>query len=266
MSKKRVDEIVKRIKEVKIQGATEIAKEGLYAYSLSSTKKTKEKLIKARPTEPLLFNVLKNFDKLGKEKILERFDYVQERINNLILKILKNKNIIFTHCHSNTLVKALIYSKKKGRSFEVYNTETRPLFQGRKTARELRKAGIKVTTFVDSAARIALLGKQGLKKAEAFMIGADAITKAGAVNKIGSGMFAEISYAHGIPVYIVADSWKFSENVELEKRNPKEVWDTKLKIRIINPAFELIPRKYIKAVISEKGILSFEKFLKNQSN
>ena len=56
--------------------------------------------------------------------------------------------------------------KKHRKKFEVYNTETRPLFQGRKTAQELRKAKIKVTTFVDAAARVALTREQETKKVD----------------------------------------------------------------------------------------------------
>jgi len=54
--------------------------------------------------------------------------------------------------------------KKQRKKFEVYNTETRPLFQGRKTAKELKGAGIKVTMFIDSAMDIALSKKQKQKK------------------------------------------------------------------------------------------------------
>jgi len=61
------------------------------------------------------------------------------------LILVKNRDVIFTHCHSTNVVNSLIYAKKKGKKFQVYNTETRPLFQGRKTANELKKAGIKVT-------------------------------------------------------------------------------------------------------------------------
>jgi len=72
--------------------------------------------------------------------------------------------------------------------------------------------------FVDSATRIAMLGKQGGKKVDKVFFGADALQKDGVVNKVGSGMFARIAFENKIPVYILADSWKFSEKkIELEK-------------------------------------------------
>ena len=263
----RLNKIFRDIKTIKIQGASNIAKSALYAYSLSPISKTKKKLLSLRPTEPMLANVLNKLDKNGgnKEKILSHFQLAQEKINNHVLKIIKNNDVIFTHCHSTNVIKALINAKKKGRRFEVYNSETRPLFQGRKTASDLSKAGIKVTTFIDSALRIALIGEQNNKKIDKIFFGADVILSNGdVVNKVGSGLIAEIAKDNNIPVYIIADSWKFSKNkVSLEQRNFKEVWNKAPKdIKIKNPAFEIIDKKYIKAIISEISISSPDLFIK----
>ena len=175
-----------------------------------------------------------------------------------VFGLIKNCMIIYTHCHSTNVVKALIYAKKKGKRFEVYNTETRPLFQGRTTAKELSKNKIKVTTFVDSA----LL--QAIKNSDVVLLGADAILKSGIINKIGSAAISELAFNHKKPLYVVADSWKFSpKNVKIEERDFREVWkNAPKKIKIRNPAFEKIDKKYIGGIISEKGILRFEKFIK----
>jgi translation initiation factor 2B subunit (eIF-2B alpha/beta/delta family) len=263
-NQKKFNKIVKDIKEIKIQGARSIAKAALYAYSLNPTKTAKKKLINARPTEPMLVNVLNKTKKIPYKKILEHFDKAQENINKNVIKIIKSRDVIFTHCHSTNVVKSLIYAKKQEKKFEVYNTETRPLYQGRKTARELRKQGIKVTTFVDSAAAIALEKKQKTKKADKVFFGTDAILKDGIINKVGSGMFAEIANKNKIPVYIIADSWKYTSNpIKLEERDFHEIWKKRPKhIKIRNPAFEKINKKYIKAIISEYGILSYKRFLR----
>ena len=60
-------------------------------------------------------------------------------------------------------------AKEQGKKFEVYNTETRPKFQGRITATELAKLGIPVTHYIDSAARLAI------KQTDMMLIGCDAI-------------------------------------------------------------------------------------------
>jgi len=124
--------------------------------------------------------------------------------------------------------------------------------------------------FADSAAAFALEKENKKDKiySDVVFFGADAILKSGIINKIGSGMFAEIAKANKIPVYIIADSWKFSpKNVKIEERDFHEVWKNVPKhIKIKNPAFELIKRKYISKVVSELGILSYNEFLKKVKN
>lgn len=259
----KFNKICKDIKKVEIQGAREVAKKAFYAYKLIPTEKSKNILVSLRPTEPLLQNIFKRADGLSYSQLIQLFKKNQDTLNKLTFKLIKNNSIIFTHCHSSSVVQALIYAKKNGKKFEVYNTETRPLYQGRKTARELKKAGIKVTMFIDSAAATAIEKENRNDKVHADLVlfGTDAILKKGVINKIGSGMFAEIAYANNVPVYIIADSWKYAKKIKFEQRKTKEVWNIK-KILIKNPAFELIKRKYIKGIVSELGILSYRKFLR----
>jgi len=263
--KKKFFKICRDIKEVKIQGARAIARAALDAYKIFPTEHSKKILISLRPTEPMLQNVLKMVGKKPISEIMEHFDSAQKSINKYVMKILKQGMVIFTYCHSTNVVNALIYAKKHGKKFEVYNTETRPLYQGRKTARELAKAGINVTNFVDAATAIALEKTQKTKKVDIVLLGADAILKNGAViNKVGSGMIAELAALHRIPLYIIADSWKFSpRNVKIEEREHKEVWKRAPSyVKIRNPAFEIVKAKFITAIISELGILKPKEFVK----
>lgn len=267
----KFNKIINNIKKVKIQGARNIAREAVKAYFLVPSKKTKQILLASRPTEPMMENVLDLAESgISKEKILKYFQETQEKINMSTIKLIKNKDIIFTHCHSTNVINSLIYAKKKGKKFEVYNTETRPLFQGRRTAKEVGKAGIKVTMFVDCAAAFAI--EKDSKKDKIYVnkifLGADALIKKGIINKIGSKMIAELAYFHKIPLYIVADSWKFTKRkVPIEQRPLNEIWDKAPKnIKIKNPAFEFVPKKYIRAIVSEFGVLSYDKFLKRCEN
>ncbi len=268
MDKKReFESILKDIKSIKIQGARNIAKYALKAYFLFPSKSSRKKLENSRPTEPMMFRVLDLAEKgISQDKILKHFDAAQDKINKTVFGLIKNGDKIFTHCHSTNVVNSLIYSKKKGKKFEVYNTETRPLFQGRKTANELRKSGIKVTMFIDSATAFAI--KKENKKdriyANKIFIGADALLKNGIINKIGSGMFAELANKNKIPVYIIADSWKFTKfRTPIEQRKSNEVWgNAPRNIKIKNPAFEFVPKKYISRIITELGIMKYEDFFR----
>jgi translation initiation factor 2B subunit (eIF-2B alpha/beta/delta family) len=112
---------------------------------------------------------------------------------------------------------------------------------------------------IDSAANSAI------EHSSLVLMGADAILKEGSViNKIGSGMYAQLAYSHKVPVYIATNSWKFSlKDVKIEQRAYKEVWKNAPEhIKISNPAFEKINPKYITAIISELGILTPKKFIK----
>ena len=80
--KRQFDKIAKDIKNIKIQGARNIAKAALRAYSLIPTKASKKKLLSLRPTEPMMENVLDMAEE-GKSRaeINKHFDEAQNKIN-----------------------------------------------------------------------------------------------------------------------------------------------------------------------------------------
>jgi ribose 1,5-bisphosphate isomerase len=254
---KTFNKICKEIQEIKIQGASNVAKAALRAYALILTKASKKKLLSLRPTEPMMHHALDLAEKgISKKQILEHFKLAQKSINKHVFNLIKNNSVIFTHCHSTNVTHSLIYARKQGKKFEIYNTETRPLYQGRKTAKELSKNHIKVTLFVDSAVGVALSREMNTKKVDMVLLGADAITSKGAINKIGSETIAILAKQNKIPVYIVADSWKISKHsVPIEQRKINEVWDkAPHSVKIKNPSFEFIPKKLITGIITEKGL------------
>lgn len=254
------DEICKKIKELKIQGAENVARNGIKAFMQRSDNASVKKLLGLRATEPLLKNAImfsrKDPTRLGKIA-LKHFDDAEEKIAKIGSKIIKNTSIVYTHCHSSTVVN-LLKEAKKTKKFEVYNTETRPLYQGRITARELNAAGISVTHFIDSSA------EHAISKADIMMIGADAITKTHIINKVGSGMFARIAKMNKVPIYVCADSWKYdSKETIIEERHPHEVWkDHPERVIVKNYAFEAIEMKYVDKIISEIGIYTPRDFIK----
>jgi ribose 1,5-bisphosphate isomerase len=184
-------------------------------------------------------------------------DYSRQKVITYGANLIKSKSIVFTHCHSGTVISIMLEAKKQGKKFQVYNTETRPNLQGRITAQDLLKAGIPVTMFVDSSSTSAL------KEADLFLFGVDAITSQGSViNKIGNKMMAEIAEKYDIPRYACSFSWKFDPKTilgkieKLESRDEKEVWPGKpKKLKISNVVFEEIPSNLITGIVSELGIL-----------
>jgi len=258
---KRSEKLLADISSVKIQGARAVARAGINAYLLEPSEKNYNSLMNVRPTEPMLFNslkILKNSkNKQQKEKqLLNFFEESQEKISNYGTKLIKTEMNIFTHCHSSTVISILIKAKKQGKKFTVFNTETRPLFQGRKTAKELAKAGIKVVHVSDSDTEFSL------EKCDLFLFGADAYTGKGVINKIGTSQFCEIAKIKKIPCYSAGSLLKYQNKIALEFRKGKELWDEREKnIEVINPAFDLSEKNLIQGIICEKGILSYKQFL-----
>lgn len=280
-----------KIKALRIQGAENIAKEAVkaIAYKARHTRtknpkilikelnQTKKDLLKTRPTEPCMFNALSfvlndlkgNLKEVRKkvlfnvDVVLKHFEYSDAKIAALGAKLVKRNATIFTHCHSSTVINVLKEAKRQRKNFKVYNTETRPGFQGRITAKALAKARIRVRHFVDSAAGVAI------KEASAVFLGCDAISARGyIINKIGSEMFAEIAKNYTVPVFVFADSWKFDKRsaygfIKIEERKPSEVWLNPPKnVEISNLAFERVRFDLIKSIICEKGVFTPKAFIK----
>lgn len=251
---------VQDIKELKIQGAEGVAEAGLKAWdSVKNKKKATKLLLSARPTEPMLKNVLFLANNgISIRKIESKLKKDKENIYKLGSKLIKNNSTVFVHCHSSIVIGILKKAKDEGKNFEVHNSETRPLYQGRITSRELSNYGIKVIHYTDSSAMI------GMKKADLFLFGSDAITKKGSYNKIGTNMFAEIAATYfKIPVYSCTHSWKVADKVKVEQLSRKDIWPSAPnKVEIHNPAFELAETKFLSGIVSELGVLPVKEFVK----
>ena len=255
--------VINDIKNVKIQGATNIAIQGLellVSYPAEFVK-IKSALLKARPTEPMLRNLIKeaeaNQDDLAawwtvrKHVLLIELDSVSSNAVKLV------EGVVVTHCHSGSVTHSLIKAHKSGKDFRVFCSETRPLYQGRLTATELVKAGVDTTLVVDS--HIALF----LKHCSAVFIGCDSFTKNGFLNKVGSLMICTLARLYCKPVFVVTHSLKFSDKLDsVEQRLGKEVWDSApRKLKIDNPAFDFVPKNLVTKVITENGSFSFDELL-----
>jgi len=193
-------------------------------------------------------------------------------------RLIKNKDVILTHCNAGILATAgqgtalsIIYeAKKQGKRFKVYAGETRPLMQGsRLTMWELIENRVDATLICDDMAASAIKNK-GVTK---IIVGADRIARNGdAANKIGTYGLAVLAKHHGIPFYIAAPSSTIDKNIKsgrdipIEERNRKELIYTGSKqtapfgSKVYNPAFDVTPHSLISAIITEKGIYEIKRF------
>ncbi|PYX96725.1 MAG: S-methyl-5-thioribose-1-phosphate isomerase [Acidobacteria bacterium] len=179
---------------------------------------------------------------------------------------------VLTHCNAGALATCgygtalgvIRAAVEAGKKIHVFADETRPFLQGsRLTAWELTKDGIPTTVISDNTAGAMM--KQG--KIDAVVVGADRIAANGDVaNKIGTYTVAVLAKEHGIPFYVAAP-WSTidlatpdGDHIPIEERSAREVTHLAGKqltpdgIRVENPAFDVTPRRYVTAIITERGI------------
>ncbi len=265
-----LNKIFSQIKRLHIQGATAIAKKGVMAFAEyvaqgnnleKDIEYAKSKLMSARPTEPMLFNAMEYVIKNSKTredfiKYAKEFVRIKEESEKKIAEygasLIKNGTNVFTHCHSSSVIRIFKKAKEQGKDFNVICFETRPLYQGRVTARELVKLGIRTTLTIDSAMTEAF----EVYPPSAVFVGCDAITKTFIVNKIGTDTLAHAAKGHNVPFYVCTETFKYTDSLKIEERDPDEVWKSRPKgLNIWNPAFDTVSNRFITNFITEKGIV-----------
>lgn len=279
-----------RIRKLEVQGARNVAIAAINAIETlanqtrAKTKKefskellnAREILFDSRETEPLMRNAIrliinqvekspqKNIKKLSQtvsmasQQFLKDLESSKERIAEIGARRIRNNSAILTHCHSSTVTFLLKKARHDGKAFEVICTETRPVLQGRITAKEMLDLDVKTTFIVDSATRFFM------NQVDMVVVGADAITSEGnVINKIGTSMVALAAQEARTPFYVVSELLKFDpatmygDYEKIEERNPTEIWkEAPKKLVVRNPAFDVTRRDFIHGIICEEGIIS----------
>jgi ribose 1,5-bisphosphate isomerase len=288
-SMETVRAVADKIRKLEVKGAGNVAIAAVEVVSVLGKKskatnrkaflqelvKARRLLFSSRPTEPLMRNAINwiisnvhgsdrtTMDELRRIvascscEFLRNLEKSREQVAEIGAKRILNGMTVFTHCHSSAVTHLLRKAKQSGKTFEVICTETRPVFQGRITAKEMLDLGVKTTLIVDSAARSLI------RKADIVIVGADAITSEGdVVNKIGTAAIAVLAQEARVPFYVVSELLKLDpatlcgEYEMIEERNRDEVWkEAPEKLVVRNPAFEVTRRDFIRGIICEEGII-----------
>jgi methylthioribose-1-phosphate isomerase len=192
--------------------------------------------------------------------------------------LIEDGDTILTHCNAGelatveygTALGVIRAAWEQGKKIKVIADETRPLLQGaRLTAYELKRDGIPVTLITDNMA--AYVMSKGL--VNKVIVGADRIVQDAVFNKIGTYGVAVLAHVHGIPFYVAAPKSTFdltckAADVTVEERKPDEVTHVGCQqtapegVKVMNPAFDPTPLKYVAGIITETGIYTKEHFAK----
>ena len=192
--------------------------------------------------------------------------------------LIKDGDTILTHCNAGelatveygTALAPIRFAWEQGKKIKVIADETRPLLQGaRLTAYELMRDGIPVTLITDNMA--AYVMSKGL--VNLVIVGADRIVQDAVFNKIGTYGVAVLAKEHKVPFYVAAPKSTFdltrkAADVVIEERKPEEVThigNTQIAptgVKVLNPAFDATPLKYVSGIICESQIYYLKDFSK----
>jgi methylthioribose-1-phosphate isomerase len=168
-------------------------------------------------------------------------------------KLLKDKDVILTHCNISGLMPLIAqFAKEQGKNIRFYVTETRPYLQGsRLTAWEIMRAGFDVTIITDNM--VAYLLSQG--QVSKIIVGADHLTLNGDIaNKIGTYQIAVVAKYFKIPFYVICppvSRLKSGNQIEIEIRPGDELkiyqglYLAPKEVKAYYPAFDVTPAKLI---------------------
>ncbi|MEM7816896.1 MAG: S-methyl-5-thioribose-1-phosphate isomerase, partial [Candidatus Aenigmatarchaeota archaeon] len=194
-----------------------------------------------------------------------------KRIGEFGKMLIKNNTKIMTHCNAGwlasvdwgTVTSSIYMAKREGKDVFVYVSETRPRLQGaRLTAWELYNENIKHAIICDNASAYFM------HDVDIIIVGADRIARNGDIaNKIGTLDKAILAKEYGVQFYVASSTNSFDFNcrtgkeIPIEQRSEEEVKFIEKKLiankdsKALNPAFDVTPRKYIKGIITEFGIV-----------
>ncbi|MFB6253069.1 MAG: NUDIX domain-containing protein [Halobacteriaceae archaeon] len=220
-----------------------------------------EKLCDVRPSMVVIANRIRRIaGRVGEPSLDELQDSLQsgidelQAINDTIASNIESKihnHVIITISRSETVLNALRHCNPD----KVIVSESRPGKEGIDVAKNL--AGIDIATQLTTDAALPKI----LTKGDCVVIGADQISVNGTIiNKVGSYPLAVVGFVHDIPVYVLASRDKIvKEHTEITE-NGDPLYQGDKDISSKNPIFELVPDKFLSAIVTEDGIQDLDEF------
>lgn len=162
--------------------------------------------------------------------------------------------VVVTHSRSSIVEKALKIAHQSGKTFSVVCTESRPMGEGRDLAENLGAEGLSTTVVIDAAAPSFIAADTRV------MVGADALSIHGLVNKIGTRIVAQAASDAGAAFYVVATTQRFlPPSVPLSYqaiKDPREILTSRhTHTGAVNLYFDHTPLDLVTACVTEEEML-----------
>ncbi len=194
----------------------------------------------------------------------------QERIDAVVSRVESGKQLaatngaeflvdgttVLTHDYSTTVLEALERATAAGKTFELYVTEARPRYIGRRMVRALSELdGVEATLITDSAHGVYL------EECDRVVIGMDCIVEQTLYNRVGTYPIAATASQVGVPVTVfgsasklITDGFVFENEYRVESEVMREPTEG---FAIENPAYDATPVSMLECVVTDDGVLEF---------
>ncbi|WP_049923458.1 translation initiation factor eIF-2B [Halopiger djelfimassiliensis] len=231
-------------------------------------------LRRANPSHASLQNavreVVEDVADADPDSVAEAKRLTQDRIDAVVSRVESGKRLaaenavdyledgatLLTHDYSSTVLEALEQATDEGKSFEVYVTEARPRYIGRKMARSLAAMdGVEPTLITDSANGVYLA------ECDRVVVGMDCIVEDTLYNRVGTFPIAATAAHLEVPVTVLGSASKVVGEgfvFENEFRTGSEVMPEPAEgFAVENPAYDATPVSLLESVITDEGRQEF---------
>ena len=282
-----IDETVRQIEEMQTQSASIVAVKAAEALKellqreyrtvqefLRALEHNSSALLRANRSHAPLYTtqrrIVDDVTEAEPETVAEAKQRLRRVIDDVVTRVETSKNgagqkaaslindgdVLLIHENSSTVMTALEHALDAGKSFELYVTESRPRYLGRRTARQLAdRDGVDVTLIVDGAAG------HFLPECDRVLLGMNCLIDDTVYNRVGTYLIAVAADDIGVPTTVVGASSKFIgggftfENdyrpVSEVQREPAHGFD------IANPGYDATPTRLLDTVVTEDGVIQF---------
>jgi translation initiation factor eIF-2B subunit delta len=191
------------------------------------------------------------------DDVVESVERAKHEAATNAVDLLPDGATVLTHDYSSTVVEAIELAAREGHHIDVYVTEARPRYLGRRTARTLAEVDrVDTTLIVDGAAG------HYLDECDRVVLGMSAIVDDTLYNRVGTFPIAATAAELAVPVSVVGASEKLIEEgfvFENEFRSPAEVMREPAEgFSVANPAYDATPTHLLDGVVTEAGTEKLE--------
>ncbi|KAL9647440.1 hypothetical protein ABK040_006801 [Willaertia magna] len=151
--------------------------------------------------------------------IEERIDYPERQIVKHGVEKIKDGDVIMTFALSE-VIERMIIKASNTKKFTIVVVDSRPKNEGKELVKRLSKAGVKCSLVLINAVTYMM------KDVTKVFLGANSVLSNGAVySRVGTAAVAMLAKAFNVPVLVFCETYKFSEQSQLDSITNNELGD-----------------------------------------